>query len=274
MKRLMLLFAITILTFSCKNDPKNKDQTSVEGQNKIEKKQLKPSDERAVEIMDSVIAKAGGKRYEMATMSFSFRDTTFISNRNCGQFELKRQFVRKDGDTVTDVVSNTGFSRDVEGGEENLSKKEASALRNKINSVHYFMQLPFGLNDPAVHKYYLGPSEIDGKNYQQVKVQFLKKGGGDDHQDEYRYWVNDSTLNVDYLAYSYETGESGLRFREAFNARKIKVIRFVDYKNFAPKSDSLNISDLEKAYQKGQLKMISKIENKNIQVELTKGSCD
>jgi hypothetical protein len=241
MKRLMLLFAITILTFSCKNDPKNKDQTSVEGQNKIEKKQLKPSDERAVEIMDSVIAKAGGKRYEMATMSFSFRDTTFISNRNCGQFELKRQFVRKDGDTVTDVVSNTGFSR---------------------------------LNDPAVHKYYLGPSEIDGKNYQQVKVQFLKKGGGDDHQDEYRYWVNDSTLNVDYLAYSYETGESGLRFREAFNARKIKGIRFVDYKNFAPKSDSLNISDLEKAYQKGQLKMISKIENKNIQVELTKGSCD
>lgn len=274
MKRLLLFLVILGAMLACKNESQNDKGKSVSGENETQEKRLKPSDERAVSIIDSVISKAGGERYETAEISFEFRDTTYISERNCGRFKLKRQFVRENGEKVTDIVTNTGFKRDVDGGEESLSEKKTEILTNKINSVHYFMQLPFGLNDPAVHKYYLGDSEIKGASYHKIKVQFKKEGGGEDHQDEYRYWVNDSTRTIDYLAYSYDTGEGGLRFRAAENPRTIEGIRFVDYKNYAPKSDSLILGDLEKAYKNDALELLSSIKNEDIEVELKDTDCD
>ena len=41
----------------------------------------------------------------------------------------------------------------------------ATKYANSVNSVHYFVQLPYGLNDPAVKKELVGNAEIDGEKY-------------------------------------------------------------------------------------------------------------
>ncbi|MDX1278846.1 DUF6503 family protein, partial [Oceanihabitans sediminis] len=125
------------------------------------------------------------------------------------------------------------------------------------------------LNDPAVNKKYLGEVSIKEKNYHKVQVTFNEEGGGEDHDDVFVYWVNTETFTVDYLAYSFKeyTGDLGLRFREAYNSRTVNGLRFVDYNNFKTEDKSLQLFDLDKVFENDKLKLLSKIELKNISVK-------
>ena len=67
-----------------------------------------------------------------------------------------------------------------------------------------------------------------------LKVTFKEEGGGEDFQDEYRYWINQKNHEIDYLAYNYLTDGGGTRFRRAINKRKIVGIFFQDYVNYKP----------------------------------------
>jgi hypothetical protein len=140
---------------------------------------------------------------------------------------------------------------------------------NSVNSVHYFVQLPFGLNDEAVNKELIGKDTIHNKEYYEIKVIFDIEGGGSDHEDVYMYWINAQNYHVDYLAYSFEVNEGGLRFRKAYNPRTIEGIRFVDYENY--KTDDLDtpLEQLDDLYEARQLELLSKIENKNIEVNIS-----
>ena len=65
-----------------------------------------------------------------------------------------------------------------------------------------------------------------------------------------------------------------MRFREAINPRKIEGIRFVDYKNFAPKnSTSPELKDLDDLFENAELELFSTIENKDIKVEVLERNC-
>lgn len=224
----------------------------------------------AQQIIDKAIEKAGGELYKNAEISFDFRKASYKSSREDGKFQLERFLPDSSGTTYHDVVTNEGFTRYKNEKPANLKDSLKDVYRNSINSVHYFVQLPFGLNDAAVNKELIGKDSIHNKEYYEIKVSFEAKGGGIDHEDLYMYWVNTQTFTVDYLAYSFEINDGGIRFRKAYNPRTIEGIRFVDYENYKLDDLSTPLKKLDDLYEVKELELLSKIENKNIKVNLKK----
>jgi hypothetical protein len=107
---------------------------------------------------------------------------------------------------------------------------------------------------------------VNDKSYWSIKVTFQKDGGGEDFQDEYRYWINQETYEVDFLAYNYQTDGGGTRFRKAINRREIDGFLFQDYENYKPSKKFEPLDSLPVLFEQGYLKQVSLIRNKNIRV--------
>jgi hypothetical protein len=100
-----------------------------------------------------------------------------------------------------------------------------------------------------------------------VQVTFDQFGGGEDFEDVFVYWINKDSKKVDYLAYSYEESDGrGIRFREAYNARTIEGVQFVDYNNYKPQAKFIALTDLPVLFQSDRLELVSKIELDSIAV--------
>jgi len=222
------------------------------------------------EIVDQSIEISGGKLHESSTISFEFRGKTYISKMDGNQKVLKR-LTHNDSIQLFDILTGEKFQRFENDSLIMLPDSISRKYSNSVNSVHYFSKLPYGLNDPAVRKEFLGEIEINGKAYYKIKVTFEKEGGGDDFDDTYLYWFNQETLKADYLAYDFHVDGGGMRFREAYNERYIGDIRFVDYYNSKPKNSNASLMQIDSLFIKDQLQLLSKIELKKITI-LEKGS--
>ncbi len=222
----------------------------------------------AQQVIDKTIENAGGKKYESATINFTFRDIKYSSKRNKGLFEYSRTYTDSIGE-VNDVLNNDEFKRFINAQKIDLPDSTATKYANSVNSVHYFVQLPYGLNDPAVKKELLGEAEIIDKKYYEVKVTFAQDGGGNDHEDEYMYWIAKEGFTVDYLAYKFYTGKGGIRFRKAYNPRMVNGIRFVDYENYKLEPwQSVDLKTVDELFNAGKLELLSKIKTEDISVEI------
>ncbi len=223
----------------------------------------------AEEIIDKTIDKAGGYRYNNAIIQFTFRGKQYRSKRKEGVYALER-FVDGSNGLIHDVVSNIGLERTIDNCPVKIADSLITKISDGVNSVHYFANLPYGLNAPAVHKELIEESTINQKPYYRIKVTFAQEGGGTDFEDEFLYWIHKDDFTIDYLAYKYSVNGGGVRFREAYNPRVINGIRFVNYKNY--KTDDLKISldKLDELFEKKQLKLLSKIELEDIYVYLEK----
>jgi len=217
-------------------------------------------------IIDKAIGVAGGEKYLHTTIEFDFRDRHYIAQRENGQFSYERVFEDSIG-TIHDYLTNSGFRRETNGAPTVVSDIMKERYSSSVNSVIYFALLPYGLNDEAVVKKFVRETTIDSVNYYVVGITFKEQGGGEDYQDEFMYWINKNDFTIGYMAYSYDESDGvGLRFRSAFNARKINGILFLDYINYKPKG-SVPFSSLEELYKSGELEELSKIELKKIQVK-------
>lgn len=231
---------------------------------KEEKEQL-----TAQQIIDKTIENAGGSKYDKALINFTFRDTEYSSKRQNGQFELTRISTDSLG-SITDILNNNGFQRFRNESKIDLPDSTATKYSNSINSVHYFTQLPYGLNSEAVIKELVGESEIKNKKYYEIKVTFKQEGGGTDHDDIYMYWINKDDFTVDYFAYKFYTGKGGIRFREAYNPRRIGGLRFVDYRNYKIEPwESVDLQTLGDLFEKDKLELLSDIKTENLSVDST-----
>ncbi|MEM8906499.1 MAG: DUF6503 family protein [Bacteroidota bacterium] len=217
-------------------------------------------------IVDLAIQKHGGKKYQNAEIEFDFRQKQYRAMRKNGQFQYERSFKDKSGRQIRDVLNNDGFFRQLDGQKVTPTEKERLDWSEAVNSVHYFVQLPASLNDPAVIKTYLGTSQIKGQAYDKVEVRFQAEGGGRDHEDVYLYWFNRKTHMMDYLAYNYLVNGGGARFRAAYNVRTVAGIRFADYINYKPKTDNRNVAEFDVLFEQGDLVEVSRIETENIRV--------
>lgn len=243
MKKLSSLFIISFyVLFSCENNQEN-----------------------ANEIITEAIAVAGGDKINNTEIEFVFRDIEYGAMHKDGKYEYVRIFKDDSASVVRDELTNGGFIREVDGVQVEVADTMANKYSNSINSVIYFALLPIGLNDAAVNKEYIGEKEIKGASYHRIKVTFDEEGGGEDHEDEFIYWINKETSKVDYLAYEYHTEGGGMRFREAYNERYVGELRFVDYINYKPKS-AIELTTIDDAYINGQLEELSRIELENIKV--------
>ncbi len=253
MKYLIILL-ISISLFSCKEEVKDKTSS----------KKL-----TAQEIIDKAIEISCQGKCDNAVIEFTFRDIKYISSRNGGFYKLER--IKMDSlDEIHDIVSNKGLMRFVNKMQVTVPDSLADGISDGVNSVHYFAQLPYGLNDAAVNKKLIGEDEIKGNDYYEIEVTFTEEGGGTDFDDSFLYWINKETFTLDYLAYKYATNGGGVRFREAYNPRVVEEIRFVDYNNFKPENKEVELSELDQLFTDGKLKLLSKIETENVKIILPK----
>ena len=220
----------------------------------------------ANKIIDESIQVSGGHKIDTSVIEFNFRDINYKATRLGGKFKLERVFLDSIGE-IRDVLSNNGLDRYINESLVNLPDSMATKYSASVNSVHYFAVLPYGLDGKAVNKTYVNEVDIKGKSYHKIKVTFNEEGGGEDFEDVFMYWVNTVTSKVGYLAYSYnEDDGKGLRFREAYNERYVKGIRFVDYNNYKPKDNTSKLEELDKQFIDNKLELLSKIELKEVTV--------
>lgn len=218
--------------------------------------------EDAQSIIDKSIKAHGGKKYFKKVFQFEFRDKSYTYQNDGNRYRYTRSFTQN-RDQIVDILSNDGFSRELNGQAIELTPKKRQAYSNSVNSVIYFAMLPHFLNDPAVHKTYLNKQKVKDQFYHKIQISFDQNGGGSDHDDIYVYWIHTKTYKVNYLAYSFHVNGGGVRFRSAYNSRKIDGIIFQDYVNY--KADkSIAPDQLDQLYQAGNLKELSRIELKNI----------
>ena len=247
MKHLLLLVTILLLA-SCQEE---KEQLSAD------------------EIINKTIAQAGGDKYKKATIEFKFRDNNYKSVRSGGEFHLERE-IQDSINNYKEIINNTGYQRYLNDTLVKVPDSMVVKYTSSINSVHYFAHLPYGLNDKAVNKKLVGDAEINGKPYYQLKVSFSQDGGGQDHHDEFLYWINKENFTIDFLAYKFHVNEGGLRFREAYNPRVIEGIRFVDYKNYTLEDFNTDLCGLDELFEEGKLELLSTIETEDVHVSLNK----
>ncbi len=216
-------------------------------------------------IVDQSITVSGGELYQRSNISFKFRDRKYMSEIKDNKKVLQRS-TKNDSAIILDILGRTGFTRFVNDSVIHLPDSMANSYSNSVNSVHYFANLPYGLNDTAVNKEFLGEIRIKDSDYYKLKVTFDQEDGGDDFDDTYIYWFNKKTFKPDYLAYEFHVNGGGLRFREAYNERYVGGIRFVNYYNFKPKDENTSIFDIDSLYLKEDLELLSKIELEDILV--------
>ncbi|QIE58895.1 deoxyribose-phosphate aldolase [Rasiella rasia] len=216
-------------------------------------------------IINKAIEQSCNGKCDTVTIDFDFRGIAYKSSRSKGMFYMDRTFTDSLG-IVRDVISNEGFQRFINDSLIAVVDSTAQKYAESVNSVHYFAQLPYGLNAPAAQKELLGETVIKGEPYYEIGVTFLEEGGGTDFEDRFVYWVHKKHFLVDYLAYSYAVNGGGIRFREAYNPRNVNGIRFVDYKNYKPKGLGIPLISLAKMFENNELELLSKIETENVQV--------
>ena len=139
----------------------------------------------AQKIVDKTIIASGSDKISSSTLEFDFREYNYKAIRNKGKFSLERNFY-KDSVFYRDVLSNNGFQRFINNNPVTTSQINSKNFSESINSVHYFSILPYGLNDKAVKKDFLGIVDIKGINYFKIKVSFTKDGGGVDYDDVFQ----------------------------------------------------------------------------------------
>jgi hypothetical protein len=218
----------------------------------------------AEKIVDAAIDAYGGALYEKTAITFDFRGTHYSIFKSPTAFEYSREFADSTGQVV-DVLNNSGFTRKVNGVLiDTLTEERIGAFSRSVNSVAYFAFLPYGLNDAAAIKTYLGKTTIKGKEYHQVKVTFQAEGGGDHFEDEFLYWFGVADSKMDYMAYSYHTDGGGVRMRDVRATREVGGIRFQDYNNLKAARKETPLDSMQVLYETGTLVKLSEINLENI----------
>lgn len=252
MKKYILPFLLFSILFSCK--PKE----TITNASSMGSKKLTKADK----ILAKAFAAHGGKKYNKAHYEFIFRKKKYTFRNDGPNYNYTVTYERN-GQTNFNQLDNNGLIRKVDGKKVEISEKEYNAHFGALNSVIYFATLPHKLYDPAVMTSYKGATTIKGKEYEVLEITFKKEGGGQDHEDEYYYWINKATDQIDYLAYNYLVNNGGVRFRTAYNQRKVDGILFQDYVNY--KADvGTPLADLPRLFEKDVLKKLSVIETESV----------
>ena len=173
------------------------------------------------------------------------------------------KIIKKDNNITIDVLKNGKLYRTVNGDTVSLNEKQIKGATGGINSVIYFATLPHKLNDASVNKTYIGDITIKEKNYAVLGITFNQEGGGEDFDDQYRYWINTETKKIDYLAYNYSVNNGGVRFRAAYNKRGVDGITFQDYTNYEAEVGT-PLDQLPELLETRKLKEFSKIKTEDI----------
>jgi hypothetical protein len=216
------------------------------------------------QIFEQTLEAHGGDLYETASYEFVFRDKTYTFKNDGSSYHYS--VTSQKGDSlIVDELINGEFKRTINNEEQVLTEKDIAKYFEALNSVIYFATLPHKLKDEAVNRDYVGETSIKGKDYHVMKVTFDKEGGGVDFDDNFYYWLNKKTHLIDYLAYNYTVNDGGVRFREAYNTRKVDGIVFQDYVNYKAELGT-PLDSLPVLFETGGLKKLSEINTEKVKL--------
>jgi len=201
-------------------------------------------------------------------INFDFREYHYQLEQNKSFYLYSRRKISKGKKIIDILTSDKKLKRFENDILVFLKDSIQNEYENSLNSVMYFFQLPKALEDRAVNLFLLDPVEIEENQYWSIKITFDQEGGGDDFQDEFRYWINQENYQIDFLAYNYLTDGGGTRYRKSKNLRKIKGFLFQDYINYKPKNKFVPLDSLPRLFERDSLIILSLIQNKNIKVEI------
>lgn len=192
-----------------------------------------PAGERLV-VVDRSIDFHGGERYQQ-----SFIELEMCSKSGCyelgsridgGLFELEVEGPAA-GYRRRARITNDTVELWQEGAEIELSEADSRSIRNWVMARIYFVFLPYRLNDGSVLKQDQG-SEVWGQRLlHRVKVSFVP-GSSSGADDEFLLWFDPESGRLEQFAYSFAGNPGGLRFRRAFNFRRVGGILFFDQENW------------------------------------------
>lgn len=224
-------------------------------------------------IVDRAIAFHGGDLYRASTTTLDV----------CSKSGCYHVVARQDGDLYEHVVSGqvgehqrrvraTNDTVEVwqDGAPVAVADSEAQRYRDWVMQRIYFSFLPYRLNDPSALKEDLGVVDWRARSLHKVKVTFAS-GSSTDAQDEYLYWLDPETGQVELFAYSYEGRPGGLRFRRAINHRRVNGILFFDQENLGVEGDGLKVDAIDPAYVEQQMRPVSTVELREVTVEARPG---
>lgn len=218
-------------------------------------------------VVDEAIKVHGGHLFNSSLVEFDFRKKHYSVEMNNGNSIYTRSFEDSIGWIRDSLINSTELKRYVNDSLVDLTQEWQRKYSNSVNSVLYFIKLPYGLNDPAVIKEYLGEKYIGLEPYHKVKITFRKEGGGEDFEDVFVYWFHKEKKTLDFLAYKYYTDGGGTRFRQAINRSAIGGIIFQDYVNFKAEIKDAPIEKHDDYFMEGRLLELSRIVNENIVVK-------
>ena len=243
MKNFVFIFLITLISVSCEQTNNNYDPGL---------------------MVNEAITVHGS--FKDKTVSFTFRDREYSVTRDDSGYTYTRAWEDDSLGSMKDILVNgRHFTRRVNGEKVSIDNETADKYSNSVNSVLYFFQLPFVLNDKSAIKKYVGEFTIKDEPYHCVQVTFTEEGGGKDFEDVFFYWIHEKKKTIDFMAYSYLTDGGGVRFREAINRREIKGLLIQDYVNHAAEK-STPLETLPKLFEEGKLENLSMIINENVRV--------
>jgi len=144
MNRFLILTLITITFFSCQQNNSSGTDSSIS---------------KADGIVDKAMNAHGSSNLLDQKVSFTFRKKQYSVERSADKYIYRHSFSDSLGKRDFELINSSQISAKYNDTPGTLSGKQAAALREGINSVLYFIQLPYGLKDGAVTLFLLPSSK-------------------------------------------------------------------------------------------------------------------
>lgn len=229
-----------------------------------------PASSGARAIVEKAIAFHGGETFEASDVSFEIasKSGTFRVEvrREGGLYRQTVQSLTQEGPRRV-TVTNDAVEVTVGGEARPLAREEEERWRSHVAARVWFPFLPYGLRGDGVYLHDRGlvewPAGGGGtRRLHAVKVTF-EPGSSSGAEDEYLFWFDPETGRLEQLAYSFA---GGLRFRKAFNFRRVGGLLFADHENFGVDEEGREVDEVTPELVRAEMEPISTIELRDIQV--------
>lgn len=201
MKNILTILVLIMFISAC--DSSKKESTEVA--KKAEDKTMEPIDSQSYpELLQKVFDAHGGLddwlRY--TSLQYALAPNSDEETEEQQLIDLKSRKV---------LIEGNGFKLGMDGENVWVSPNKAAfaggSARFYHNLLFYFFGMPFVMSDPGCIYEDMGSKEINGKQYQAIKVSF-EEGTGDADDDFYVLNINPETNRLEILLYTVTYGSN------------------------------------------------------------------